>query len=307
MMRYNTQTIVNGLLGIGGEVVNTERSSVPVLLAFGLVFVAGLGIVLWQLNRRARRFRAVANEPFAELAVHDLTVGYGSRAVLQNVSFVLKPGRLYGLVGPNGSGKSTLIKSLLGLVPVQQGTLRVNGKPVQLSGLAAYVPQRETLDWQFPATVWDIVLTGQFGPLPALQKLRAEQRQLAQQALENVGLWELRHRQIGELSGGQQQRMFMARALCQQAPLLVLDEPFTGIDAATEELLTRLLRELAHSGTTVLIVHHDLNRARELFDEVLLLGQHQLQAQGPAAEVLTPENLLQVYGLNLAPAPAWAG
>jgi manganese/zinc/iron transport system ATP- binding protein len=230
------------------------------------------------------------------LEFHDLTVAYHIRPVLWDVDLAVPEGRLAAIVGPNGAGKSTLLKAALDLVPLASGYVRVFGRPHrEVRGRVAYVPQRESVDWDFPASVADVVRMGRYGKAGWFRRPSREDRRLAREALERVGMAEYADRQISRLSGGQQQRTFLARALAQDADLFVMDEPFAGVDAVTERAIVALLRELRDKGRTVLCVQHDLQTVPEYFDWVALLNMR-LVACGPVAETFTHKNLHLTYG-----------
>jgi len=236
----------------------------------------------------------------APLSIRDLTVAYHRQPVLWDIDFDAPPGRLIAIVGPNGAGKSTLIKSVLELLPRLSGEVSFFGRPfAEVRQRVAYVPQRTSVDWDFPVNVLDVVTMGLYGRIGWCRPVRATHRREALAALEKVELAEFAQRQISQLSGGQQQRVFLARALAQQADLYLLDEPFAGVDAATERALIELLRQLRSAGKTAVVVHHDLQTAAEYFDDVLLLNLR-VVAAGPMAEVLTSENLRRTYGGKLA-------
>ena len=233
------------------------------------------------------------------LAVHDMTVAYQRKPVLWDVDFDVTPGRLVGIVGPNGAGKSTLIKAILGIVPSVSGRVLVHGAPYRkMRRSVAYVPQREAVDWDFPVTALDVVLMGRYGLIGWCRPVTRSHRQAAYAALERVGMADYARRQISQLSGGQQQRVFLARALAQEAELYLMDEPFVGVDATTEQAIVDLLRKLRSEGKTVLIVHHDLQTVERYFDEVMLLNMR-VVAKGPVDEVFTDENLRKTYGGRL--------
>lgn len=227
--------------------------------------------------------------------VDNLTVSYGRVPALLDVSFKVAPGQLVGVIGPNGSGKSTLIKSILGFQRPDFGTVQIFGQSAeQAKGRVAYVPQRGAVDWDFPITVREVARMGRYGHVPWWRDLGAKDRRMADEALEMVRMSEFRDRQIGQLSGGQQQRVFMARAMAQGAEILLLDEPFAGVDAATEQAILDVLERTRQGGRTLLVVHHDLATAAEYFDSLLLLKQR-LFAFGPPSAVLHPELLAEVY------------
>lgn len=233
------------------------------------------------------------------LEVHDLTVSYNRKPVLWGVDFTLPKGCIAGILGPNGAGKSTLLKSIMGLIPVASGYVRIFDQPLdEIRQRVAYVPQRESVDWDFPVSVLDVVLMGRYAHLKLFQKSRKQDKMYAMECLEKVGLENYANRQISQLSGGQQQRVFIARSLAQQADFYILDEPFAGVDASTEKSIITLLKEMSSLGKTVLVVHHDLQSAQEYFDWILMINMH-LVASGPTSEVLTNENLTKTYGGQL--------
>ncbi|MCB1110866.1 MAG: metal ABC transporter ATP-binding protein, partial [Chlamydiia bacterium] len=199
-------------------------------------------------------------------------------------------------IGPNGAGKSTFLKAVLGIVKPLSGSVRFFGKPFkEVSGQIAYVPQKRSIDWDFPITVFDVVLMGRYGKLRGLKWYTKADKLAARRMLERLEMGDLAERQISALSGGQQQRLFIARALLQEGEILLLDEPFAGVDQATEEVIMKLLKTLRDEGKTILVVHHDLSTAPNYFDQVLLLNTS-LVAYGDTKEVLTPENLTRAYG-----------
>lgn len=231
--------------------------------------------------------------------IHDLTVAFDRRPVLWNVDASLPTGKLIGIVGPNGAGKSTLIKAIMGLVPLSSGYVKIFGKNLnEVRKLVSYMPQRESVDWDFPVMVKDVALMGRYAHTGMFKKLRQADYDIAFDALRKVGMEAFVNRQIGQLSGGQQQRTFLARALAQQADLYLMDEPFAGVDAATEKAVITLLREMADEGKTILVVHHNLQSAAQYFDNLLLLNTR-LVACGPVNEVFTKENLQDTYGGKL--------
>jgi manganese/zinc/iron transport system ATP- binding protein len=235
----------------------------------------------------------------APLEVHDLTVAYHRKPVLYGIDLAVPAGQLIGIVGPNGAGKSTLIKAIMGLLPTSSGWIKVFDRPYREScHRVGYVPQRESVDWDFPVSVMDVVLMGRYGRLRLGQRPAKSDREIARECLEKVKMLPFANRQIGNLSGGQQQRVFLARALAQESDLYLMDEPFVGVDAATEAAIITLLRELKSRGKTLLVVHHDLASAREYFDMLILLNMR-LVAFGPTKEVFTPENLQTTYGGRL--------
>ncbi len=233
------------------------------------------------------------------ISVKGLSVSYDKKRVLTNIFLEIEPAQIYGVIGPNGAGKSTLFKAILGLIETNSGTIAVNGQNVEKQRKElCYVPQKNDVDWSFPATVFDIVLMGRYPHKKILERLNKEDRQIAMDALEELGIPHLKDRQIGELSGGQQQRVFLARALCQQAEIFLLDEPFVGVDMTTEDQIISTLKKLAGEGKTLLVVHHDLSTVPEYFDQVILLNQR-LITYGKTKEIFTQENISKAYGGQL--------
>jgi manganese/iron transport system ATP-binding protein/manganese/zinc/iron transport system ATP- binding protein len=229
------------------------------------------------------------------IEVENLTVSFGARPALLDVTCKIDQGLLVGVIGPNGAGKSTLIKAILGFVKPDFGTVRILGADAEYAmGRVAYVPQRGAVDWDYPTTVHEVAMMGRYGHIPWWRDPGHEDRELVDQALEMVRMSEFRNRQIGQLSGGQQQRVFMARALAQGADILLLDEPFAGVDAATERAILDVLDRAKATGRTLVVVHHDLATAAEYFDRLILLKQR-LYAYGLPQAVLNPELLSEVY------------
>lgn len=233
------------------------------------------------------------------LKVNNITVAYQKKVVLKNVSFSVPQGKLIGIIGPNGAGKSTLIKSILGLVPPVSGKVEIFGDLYEKQRkLVGYVPQKESVDWDFPTDALDVVTMGRYGKLGWFKRPTKKDKEIAHNCLEKVGMSEFSNRQISQLSGGQQQRVFLARALAQEADLYFMDEPFAGVDAATERAIISLLTELKNEGKTVLVVHHDLNTVKEYFDWVMLVNGALIDI-GPTEEVFTNELLQKTYGGKL--------
>ena len=233
------------------------------------------------------------------LEVHDLTVAYRKKPVLWGIDLTVGEGKLVGIVGPNGAGKSTLVKACMGLLPLSSGWIQAFGKPLAKNiRRVGYVPQRESIDWDFPVSAMDVVLMGRYGHVGLFRWPSREDKRLAAECLESVGMSGFENRQISNLSGGQQQRVFLARALAQQSDLYFMDEPFVGVDAATEESIIDLLRELRDRGKTLFVVHHDLSTAEDYFDQLLLLNQR-LVAFGDTKEVFTPKLVQKTYGGRL--------
>jgi manganese/zinc/iron transport system ATP- binding protein len=231
------------------------------------------------------------------LEIHDLTVSYQKKAVLWGVDLVVPKGQLIGIVGPNGAGKSTLIKAVMGMIPPTSGWIKIFGKPKNLKRVG-YVPQRESVDWDFPVSVMDVVLMGRYGKLGLFKRPKRADVEIARECLEKVKMLPYANRQISNLSGGQQQRVFLARALAQESDLYFMDEPFAGVDAATESAIITLLHDLKEKGKTLMVVHHDLPTARNYFDMLLLLNMR-VVAFGPTDQVFTYELLQKTYGGRL--------
>ena len=233
------------------------------------------------------------------IEVHDLTVSYHYKPVLWDIDCVFLEGQTTAIVGPNGAGKSTLMKAILGLLPLASGYVKVYGESIEEKrSLVAYVPQRGEVDWDFPINVFDVVLMGRYGRLPFYRRVRSEDREVTEEALEQVGMSKYRDRQISQLSGGQQQRVFIARALAQKASIYLMDEPFAGVDAAPENAILALFDQLTAEGKTVICVHHDLHTVADYFQNTMLLNLR-LVAMGPTARVFTNENLDKTYGGRL--------
>jgi len=230
--------------------------------------------------------------------IENVTVAYNGKVALHNASLKLKAGTVCGLVGMNGAGKSTLFKAIMGFVKPVSGRILINGLPirrVQKSSLVAYVPQSEEVDWNFPVSVYDVVMMGRYGYMNLLRIPRLQDKQAVRASLERVQMWEMSDRQIGELSGGQRKRTFFARALAQQGTVLLLDEPFAGVDIKTEKMMISLLMELSHAGHTILISTHDLASITTFCDQVVLINRSIL-AYGATSEVFTEENLSRTFG-----------
>lgn len=244
-------------------------------------------------------FPMITDDPSLTVEVRGLTVSYpNGHVALRDASFQLSSGSICALVGVNGSGKSTLFKAIMGLVQPMAGSVAVAGRSVSAAikkNLIAYVPQSEEVDWSFPVSVWDVVLMGRYGYMNFMRIPRAEDRRIAEESLSRVGMLEFRERQIGELSGGQRKRVFLARALAQRGRVILLDEPFTGVDVTTETAIITLLRELRDTGHIMLVSTHNLGSVPEFCDNVVLVNRTVLAA-GPIADVFTEENLLRAFG-----------
>ncbi len=238
-------------------------------------------------------------QPFA-FETRQLTVNYGNVPALWDVSLKVPEGHTVGIIGPNGAGKSTLIKSALGLIKPISGAVELFGKPLSaVRQRIAYVPQRETVDWDFPITVRDLVLMGRYGRLGLFRRPREADYAAVHEYLEMVGMAEYANRQISQLSGGQQQRVFLARALIQEADLYFMDEPFVGIDLASRRVVVNLLLQLRELGKTVFVVHHELGHVESYFDWVIMLNVR-LVSCGPTEHAFNSETLNAAYGKSYA-------
>ncbi|MHA6263033.1 metal ABC transporter ATP-binding protein [Arenibacterium sp. CAU 1754] len=239
----------------------------------------------------------IADSP---LAIRGLTVSYGEKPAVFSVDMTVEPGKMTAIIGPNGAGKSTLLKAALGIVKPLSGQVQAFGRPLKSQRQRiAYVPQRASIDWDFPTRVIDVVLMGQYRRLGLLGRVRAEHMKQARACLDRVGMGDFADRQIGQLSGGQQQRVFLARALAQEPDLYLLDEPFAGVDAATEKAIITVLKSLKDAGKTVVAVHHDLATVPDYFDNVFLINTRKV-AEGSVRDVFNAETLQATYGGRLA-------
>jgi iron/zinc/copper transport system ATP-binding protein len=235
-----------------------------------------------------------------QVNVRDLSVSYHGKEVLRDISFSLETGRLVGIIGPNGAGKSTMIKAMLGLIPRDRGEIEIGGKPIEsVRKKIAYVPQRSNIDWDFPIVVKDTVLLGTYPKLGLFHRPKKRDRDWAMECLAQVGMEKFADSQIGELSGGQQQRVFLARSLAQKAEYFFLDEPFVGIDASSEEVIIKMLKKLRDDGKTVFVVHHDLTKVENYFDELIVINK-KLVGAGPVQEVFKPELMQAAYQTPLS-------
>ena len=233
------------------------------------------------------------------VCVHGVTVAYDRRPVLWDVDVDIEEGKITGIIGPNGAGKTTLMRAVLDLVPRTSGTVSIYGESYSKNRqLVAYVPQRETVDWEFPVSALDVVVMGRYGRIGWCRRPKKQDLEAAKICLEQVGMAEFADRQIRQLSGGQQQRVFLARALAQEARIFFLDEPFAGVDAATERAIIQLLNVMRGEGKTIVAVHHDLQSVKTYFDNIIMLNMR-LVAAGPTSLVFTDENLRRTYGGRL--------
>lgn len=230
---------------------------------------------------------------------HNLTVIYDKKPAIWNIDFTLPTGKIIGIMGPNGSGKSTLLKAIMDIVEPNMGYVKLMDKPLDdVRDKISYVPQRLSVDWDFPASAYDVVAMGRYAKRGMFKKLSAEDKKRIDESLEMVNMSAFRNRQISQLSGGQQQRVFLARALAQDADIYLMDEPFVGVDAATEQAIITLLKNMRDQGKTLLVVHHDLHTAQDYFEHMVLLNTR-LVAEGPTEEIFNQKVLTETYGGTL--------
>ncbi|MCB0735614.1 MAG: metal ABC transporter ATP-binding protein [Flavobacteriales bacterium] len=230
---------------------------------------------------------------------HNLTVIYNKKPAIWNIDFTLPAGKIIGVMGPNGSGKSTLLKAIMGIIEPNIGYAKIFDKDLDdVRERVSYVPQRQSVDWDFPASVWDVVAMGRYARKGMLKRLSAEDKSIIEESLEKVNMTAFAQRQISQLSGGQQQRVFLARALAQQADIYFMDEPFVGVDAATEEAIINLLKSMRDQGKTLIVVHHDLHTAQDYFEWMVLLNTRLVRV-GPVEDVFNQETLTETYGGTL--------
>ena len=233
------------------------------------------------------------------LQVKHLSVAYEEKVVLKDISVEVPAGKITGIIGPNGAGKSTMLKAILNQLPNKTGEVSILGKPLRPKDCkVGYVPQRNAVDWDFPTNAIDVVLMGRYGHVGLMRRPSAKDKQIALESLRAVGMEAYANRSIGQLSGGQQQRVFLARALAQEAEVYFMDEPFVGVDAATERTIIQILKQLKAQGKSVFVVHHDLQTAPEYFDWIILLNQT-LTASGPTETTFTKDKLQEAYGGKL--------
>lgn len=245
-----------------------------------------------------KKQQAIPENP-ARMEIRHITVLYDGEVILQDVDFIIPHGAQVAVVGPNGAGKSTLFKAMVGLIPLQEGEIHIHGEPLgRHTNCVAYIPQREEVDWRYPITVEEVVMMGRYGKFGWLGRPTKRDRAVVRRCMTQLGITDLANRSIGELSGGQQQRVFLARALAQEPHILLMDEPFTGVDSTTQETILRLLDALQEEGVTTLVSTHDLKMAAERFDQTLLLNR-KLIAFGTPAEVFTQEHIGKAFGDQL--------
>lgn len=305
MLKHNTDIIVNALsrniIGYSKSNHTSSQSNILVFFLLGVVMLGGLGLLISKFTSPSVDPSQFSEKKIGEtiIEVKGLSVSYEKKRVLTNIFLKIEKGGLYGVVGPNGAGKSTLFKSILGLIDINSGDIKIMDHPVdEIRQKVAYVPQKDDVDWSFPATVLDVVLQGRYPYKKLIQNISNEDKKIAMDALLDMGITNLADRQIGQLSGGQQQRVFLARALCQNADIIFLDEPFVGVDILTEEKIIQILKRMAEEGRTLLVVHHDLSTVEDYFDKVILLNQR-LIAYGDTDTTFTQENMSICYGPQL--------
>ena len=230
---------------------------------------------------------------------HNLTVIYDKKPAIWNIDFTLPAGKIIGIMGPNGSGKSTLLKAIMDIVKPNMGYVKLMDKPLDdVRDKVSYVPQRLSVDWDFPASVYDVVAMGRYAKRGMFKKLSSDDKKRIDESLEMVNMSAFQNRQISQLSGGQQQRVFLARALAQDADIYLMDEPFVGVDAATEQAIITLLKNMRDQGKTLLVVHHDLHTAQDYFEHMVLLNTR-LVAEGPTEDIFNEKILTETYGGTL--------
>ena len=294
MLRQNTALIVQGLTRPLAH--HAEQADWTFLWVILTLFALAFGLLSYRLRSRSE---AHLNWDKYAMEIKGLSVSYDRKTALTNIYLNIEPGYVYGLVGGNGSGKSTLFKSILGLINTDAGSIRINNREVKdILKHISYIPQKEEIDWGFPASVLDVVLLGRYPHRGVFERLTKKDRKKALDAIEQMGISELKDKQIGELSGGQQQRVFIARALCQEAEIYLMDEPFVGVDITTENRIMEIVRLLAEKGKMVVIIHHDLAKVKDYFDRIIMLNQH-LVAIGDTEEVFTDQNIKKTYGGRL--------
>jgi ABC-type Mn2+/Zn2+ transport system ATPase subunit len=255
-------------------------------------------MIFTPINHKSKNVNPMPHTPH-RLEIENISIGYGDKIILQDLSFQVPHGARVAVVGPNGAGKSTLFKALVGILPLKSGKIFIHGESLGAhKDCVAYVPQREDVDWRFPVTVSDVVMMGRFGQIGWWSNPSKKDKQIVRRSIEQMGIADLTDLSIGQLSGGQQQRAFLARALAQEPHILLMDEPFTGVDATTQEVTFGLLDHLREKQVTTIISTHDLNLAASRFDLVLLIN-HRLIAFGTPKQVFTKEHLAGAFGNSL--------
>lgn len=293
MIRWNTKTIVNGLMNIGHS--NTMSNDDLFLLLLTVLFI---GAFLFMSTKVSSKQSKQLSFPF-HLKVNDLSTSYDQKRILNNVNLRFDSGKIYGVIGPNGSGKSTLFKSILDLIKIDNGDISINDDSLKdYRSLIAYIPQKEEVDWTFPVTVFDLVLMGRYPHKKVFSSISDTDKEMAIAAMKQLDIDHLKDRQIGELSGGQQQRAFIARAVCQDADVFLMDEPFVGVDMLTEEKIIDLLKAISNQGKLIVIIHHDLSKVNDYFEEIVLLNRR-IVAAGKVESVFNEENIQKTFSSQL--------
>lgn len=240
------------------------------------------------------------SSPVYAVEIHNLNAGYAGRQALWDINLTIPKGILCGIIGPNGSGKSTLLKSIMGLHKPDSGSIKVLGDNIDnIRHKVSFVPQREKIDWDYPVSVFDVALMGRYSPGNIFRRTSRIDIEIALEALKKVNLFEYKDKHISQLSGGQQQRVFLARALAQQAELFIMDEPFAAVDAVTEDAILSLMQDMKKEGKTVIIVHHDIQTAKEFFDYIVMLNTR-LVVAAPGSQAFTARNLKDTFGSKLS-------
>lgn len=295
MIRHNIGVITEGLTSTAAF-VESKKTDLNFIYIISGLFAFAFCVVVVRLNKKGIEINNWGN---FTLEVRHLTVSYDKKPIFSDTSLILSSGFVYGIIGGNGSGKSTLMKSVVGLIQPEKGNITINGQSVEnIRKYVAYIPQKEEIDWTFPAKVQDIVLMGRYPFRRVFEKFTQSDYQKVDEVLEQMGILDLKYRQIGELSGGQQQRVFIARALCQDAEVYLLDEPFVGVDVLTEEKIMSIIKGLAAKGRMVLIIHHDLGKVANYFEKIVMINKGVI-ANGPTKSVFTKENIQKTYDGNL--------
>ncbi len=294
MLRQNTILIVKGLSVAIGQGID-EKSNAYIFVILACFAIAFVGV---QYRLRSKSIVGLSWKDY-QLEIKGLSVSYDRKTALSNVYLDVEPGYVTGLIGGNGSGKSTMFKAILGLLEPDAGSIRINGQKIEdIRKYVSYIPQKEEIDWDFPATVLDVALLGRYPHLGVFERLDSADKQKALSALRMLGVEQFKDKQIGELSGGQQQRVFIARALCQEAEIYLLDEPFVGVDITSEAKIMEIMKELAAEGKLVVIIHHDLAKVKDYFDRLIMINQH-VVAAGETETIFTDENIKKTYGGRL--------
>ena len=295
MIVYDAKTLANALID------EREAESATTFPVFIIVLAILFVILFFVLGSLLKGTKSVTHKAAkTQIEIKGLTVSYDSSPVLTNCYLTIDSGFVYGLIGQNGSGKSTLMKAILGLIKPDAGTVLINKHDVNnYRKWIAYVPQKEDVDWQFPATVFDVILLGRFPHLGVFEKPGKADFDMVQKVMDELEISHLSQNHISELSGGQQQRVFIARSLCQEAEIYLFDEPFVGIDIATEEKIIKIIKKMAADGKTVVIIHHDLTKVNEYFDRLILVNRRVIDF-GDVEKVFTKENIRETFSGSIS-------